>query len=53
MPPLHSQRMRVDIWIDAGPLLRPTIVGSIAYLGLRGSEVLFMGWFGAKLGKGD
>ncbi|CAN7506227.1 phage holin family protein [Pararhizobium sp. LjRoot238] len=41
----------VAIWVDAGPLLRPTIVGSLAYLGPRGSEVLFLRWFGAKFEK--
>lgn len=39
----------VAIWIEAGPLLRPTIVGSLAYLGPRGTEVLFARWFGAKI----
>lgn len=30
----------VATYIDAGPLLRPAIVGGLAYLGPRGTEVL-------------
>ncbi|MDI7924618.1 phage holin family protein [Ferirhizobium litorale] len=39
----------VAIWLEAGPLLRPGIIGGLAYLGPRGMEVLFFRWFAAKV----
>lgn len=40
----------VAMYLDVGPLLRPAIVGGLAYLGPRGAEVLFMRWFAARVG---
>lgn len=39
----------VCFYLEAGPLLRPMIVGGLAYIGPRGAEALFMRWVTTKL----
>jgi len=37
-------------WLELGQETTTGLIASLAYLGPRGAEVLFMKWFGAKVG---
>lgn len=39
----------VCFYLEAGPMLRPAIVGGMAYIGPRGAEAMFMRWVATKI----
>lgn len=39
----------VCFYLEAGPMLRPAIVGALAYIGPRGAEALIMRWLSSHI----